>query len=274
MRKTAKGLEYPNKYYWDYNINPNATIENGLANCTTYVYGAIKEDGHPAPVSVIVGANRWHQYLTNGWMCVPYETDRAEVGDIIQWVDKCHVALVSDLQAVSGSFYTGMHGRAYYDGKFDTRDFSSLQEMCDWMILNYPKRFFHHWPIDTESEWVGGQPENILKHPLWSVARDETKDQIQVLTYSQHVRNNDNVILCYAEKGFFNVRSTRKNNGYLWYEVEKGKYIAQVNGRVVFLPKNDDDIAKLKKENAELKARVQMLEDRLEQIRVIADVKD
>ena len=79
MRTTAKGLEYPNKFYWDYMVNPNATIENGLANCTTFVYGAIKEDGHLAPVTSIVGANRWHQVLTNGWMAIPYDTQKLDL---------------------------------------------------------------------------------------------------------------------------------------------------------------------------------------------------
>jgi len=270
MRQTAKGLEYPNRFYWNYLVNPNATIENGLANCTTYCYGAIKEDGHAAPVSSIVNANRWDQVLTNGWMAVPYEEGKAETGDIIQWVDKCHVAVVSKKDTISGSYYTGMHGKAYYDGKFDTRDFSSLEEMCNWMIVNYPTRFFHCWSIETECEWVGGEPNNILKHPLYSVERNEAVDQIEVLTYQQNVRNNDNEILKKAERGFFNVLNQKIANGYLWYEVEKNKWIAQVDGRVVFYERKDDDIAELRKENKELKARVKVLEDKLDAIRELS----
>lgn len=271
MRTTAKGLEYPNKFYWDRSENPNATISNGLANCTTFVYGAIKEDGHRVPVSVIVNANNWHQFLTNGWMSMPFSEDRLEVGDIVQWVEKCHIAIVSDKSKnISGSFYTGMHGKAYYDGSFDTREFSSLEEMSNWMTANYPYRFFHHCDIATENSWVGGEPENILKHPLYSVPRDTARDQIEVLTYVQNVRNNSNEILQKAEKGFFNVLSKRENNGYLWYEVEKGKYIAQVDGRVVYHQVDDSDIEQLKQENRELKERIVVLEKKLKDIEEIA----
>jgi len=270
MRTTAKGLEYPNQFYWKYLVNPNATITNGLANCTTFAYGCIKEDGHLPPVSTIVNASNWHTVLANGWMCIPFDKSKAEIGDIVQWVEHCHVAVVSDSDAISGSFYTGMHGKAYYQGKFDTRSFSSLEEMSHWMIQNYPTRFFHHWSIEAECRWVGGEPEHLLKHPLYSVERDESKDQIEVLTFQQNVRNNSNNILCKAEKGFFTVLSHRIENGYLWYEVEPDKYIAQVDGRVVFYEKKDDDIAKLKKENKELKAKVKVLEDKLDAISEMA----
>lgn len=272
MRTEVKGLEYPNKYYWQLLINPNATVQNGLANCTTFVYGAIKEDGHLPPVVQIVNANKWHENLTNGWMLKQYDESILDVGDVIQWVSKCHVAVVSDKDKnISGSYYTGEHGKAYYDGKFDTRNFNSLEELSHFMIMNYPKRFFHHWSIETESEWVGGDPEHILKHPLYAHERDSARDQIEVLTYVQHVRDNDNNILCYAEKGFFNVFSTRENNGYLWYEVEKGKYIAQVNGRVIYHEGSSSDIDELKKEIKELKAQNKKLEDKLKEIKDICN---
>ena len=271
MRRTANGLGYPNQFYWNVLVNPNATISNGLANCTTFVYGAIKEDGHNAPVSFIPNANAWHKALTNGWIYVPYEQGRAEVGDIIQWVDKCHIAVVSDSDTISGSYYTGMHGKAYYDGKFDTRDFSSLEEMSAWMIANYPTRFFHTWSIATENEWVGGEPNNILLHPLYSVERNEAVDQIEVLTWEQNVRDDNGQILRKAEKGFFNVLSQKISDGYLWHQVEEGRWIAQVEGRVVFYERKDDDIAKLRKENKELKARVKVLEGKLDAINKLSN---
>ena len=271
MRQTANGLGYPNQFYWNILVNPNATISNGLANCTTFAYGCIKEDGHPAPVSLIANANVWHRYLSNGWSYVPYEQGRAEVGDIIQWVDKCHVAVVSESDTISGSFYTGMHGKAYYNGKFDTRDFSSLEEMSDWMIKNYPKRFFHTWSIATENSWVGGEPNNILLHPLYSVERNEAVDQVEVLTWEQNVRDDKGQILRKAEKGFFNVLSQKISDGYLWYQVEIGRWIAQVEGRTVFHERKDDDIAELRKENRELKARVKVLEEKLDAINELSN---
>lgn len=262
MRTTSKGLEYPNKYYWDVSRNPYASIINGLADCTCFAYGAIIEDGHRPVVSRVCNADSYHKYLINGWSYVPFDINKLEIGDIIEWSKKCHVAVVSDKQKnISGSFYTGMHGRAYWDGKFDTRSFVSLKEMSDWMTTNYPERFFHHWDIETENRWVGGEPEYILKHPLYSVAEDRSVNQIHVFTNDMNVRNNANDILCHAESGFYNVLSSLYNNGYTWYEVEKGKYIAGVSGRVEYVPATDDIdyrvlCEKLEQENKELSRKI------------------
>lgn len=256
MRVTAKGLEYPNKYYWDINRNPYASVLNGLADCTCYCYGAVIEDGHRPVVSRVCNANNYHSYLINGWSYIPYEESKLEIGDIIEWKSKCHVAVYVGDGKIAGSFYTGEHGRAYYNGKFDTRHFTSLEEMSDWMVANYPTRFFHCWEIDEECRWCGGSPEYILKHPLYSVAENPSVDQIHVLTNDMNVRNNDNEVLKRAEAGYYDVLGWKDANGYRWYEVEKNKYIAGYEGRVVYIPKIDDiddRLQKLETENAELK---------------------
>ena len=254
MRTSAKGLEYPNKYYWDKKVTPYGDIRNGLADCTCFAYGAIIEDGHRPVVDRICNANNFHKYLINGWSYVPYAPHKIELGDIIEWSAKCHVAVVSDNQQnISGSFYTGDHGRAYYDGGFDTRSFTSQKEMSDWMIANYPTRFFHYWDILTECKWVGGEPEYILKHPLYSVGENKSVDQIYVSGNDMNVRNDNNDILKLAEKGYYNVLGWKDSNGYRWYEVEKGKYIANVASRVTYIPKTDSELEALRAENEELK---------------------
>ena len=263
MRTTDKGLGYPNPFYWDIGRNPYAIVKTCLADCTCYVYGAVIEEGHrPLTTFKQCDANTIEQSLANGWSRIPYDKSRLEKGDVIQWVKKCHVAVYTGNDEISGSFFTGMHGRAYYDGKFDTRTFKTLQECNDWMWANYPDRMFHHWSIDKESSWVGGSPEYILKHPLYSVEENNSVDQIKVLTNDMNVRNNDNEVLKRAESGFYNVLGWKDANGYRWYEVEKGKYIANVPSRVTFIPKADDEIVQLKREIEELK-------DRLDRIRVL-----
>lgn len=260
MRVTAKGLEYPNPFYWDIARNPYASILNGLADCTCYCYGAVIEDGHRPVVSRVCNANNYHSYLINGWSYIPYEESKLEIGDIIEWKSKCHVAVYVGNGKIAGSFYTGMHGRAYWNGKFDTRSFKTLQEMSDWMVANYPTRFFHCWEIDDECRWCGGSPEYILKHPLYSVAENPSVDQIYVSGDDMNVRNDSNDILKRAEKGYYNVLQCKYNAGYTWYEVEKGKYIAGVESRVTFIPKQEDiyvRLQELEKENAELKERLE-----------------
>ena len=256
MRTSADKLEYPNKYYWDINRNPYASILNGLADCTCYCYGAVIEEGHRPVVSRVCNANNYHSYLINGWSAIPYDESKLEKGDIIEWASKCHVAVYVGSGKIAGSFYTGMHGKSYFNGKFDTRSFKTLQEMSDWMVANYPTRFFHCWDIATESRWCGGSPEYILKHPLYSVKEDPLIDQIKVYTDDMNVRNNDNEVLKRAESGFYNVLGWKDANGYRWYEVEKGKYIAGYEGRVVYIPADNTVIAELKRENEELKKRL------------------
>ena len=257
MRTTKKGLEYPNPYYWDINRTPYAIVKTCLADCTCYVYGAVIEEGHrPLTTFKQCDANTIHQSLKNGWTRVPYDKNKLEKGDVIQWVKKCHVAVYTGNDEISGSFFTGMHGRAYYDGKFDTRTFKTLQECNDWMWANYPDRMFHHWSIETENSWVGGSPDYILKHPLYSVKEDPLNDQIKVLTDDMNVRNDSNEVLKRAESGFYNVLGWKDANGYRWYEVEKGKYIAGYDGRVIYIPSENTVISELKRENEELKKRL------------------
>ena len=256
MRVTAKGLEYPNPFYWDIARNPYASILNGLADCTCYCYGAVIEDGHRPVVSRVCNANNYHNYLINAWSFIPYEESKLEAGDIIEWSTKCHVAVYVGDGNIAGSFYTGMHGRSYYNGKFDTRSFKTLQEMSDWMVANYPTRLFHCWSITEESRWCGGKPDYILKHPLYSVDENRSVDQIHVLTNDMNVRNNDNEVLKRAEAGYYNVLGWKDANGYRWYEVEPNKFIAGYEGRVVYVPKVDDIDERLhflETENAELK---------------------
>lgn len=263
MRKSIEGLEYPNKYYWDIHLNPYASVLNGLADCTAFSYGAIIEDGHRPVVSRVCNADSYHKYLINGWSYIPYDESKVEKGDIIEWSKKCHVAVVSDSKKnISGSFYTGIHGRAYFDGKFDTRNFRSLEEMSDWMVANYPTRFFHYWSIEEESRWCGGSPDYILKHPLYSVSEDKSRDQIFVSGDDMNVRNDLNEVLKRAEKGYYNVLGWKDANGYRWYEVEKGKYIANVPERVTYIPKQTDEVTRLQ-------TRITELENKLKEIELI-----
>lgn len=269
MITSIKGLEYGgkyNKFFWDIKYNSNATIQNCLPNCTTFVIGDILNDGLPIPVNPIRNANQWHLYLTNGWTKLDYNIDNVQVGDILEWTNGCHVARVSHIENgivfVSGSFYTGIHGKAMWDKKFDTRDgLNSLQEVSDFMIQNYPVRFFHYWTLVNENVWVGSEPTYILRQPqiVEPVARDESRNQIEVLTNEQNIRNSQNQIVGVAQKGYYNVlRITHSSkNDKDWYEVEDDKYICGVEGRVEYLPTHFDEYQRLKEENAQLRKDMQ-----------------
>lgn len=265
MITNIKDCIYDNKYYWS-GLNPNANVTNCLPNCTTLCYGAIIQDGKLAPVSRIPNANLWHTVLINGWSYIDYDVEKLEVGDIVEWTNKNHVAVVSkiteDKKIVSASFYTGEDGTS----KSGRNSFSNMEQVNNFMLTNYEVRYFHCWDIVEEQKWVGGLPKYILKHPLYSVKRNTNVNQIEVLTFEQNVRDRNNNILKKAEKGFYNVLSTTENNGYTWYEVEDNKYIAGVEGRVVYYPSEEDESIieenkRLKQENAELKERLNKIKE-------------
>lgn len=262
---TVEDFKYRGKYnnwFWDTKYNPNATIENGLANCTTMAIGLTFINKLPYPVTQIVSASNWNKVLTNGWRCADFGSVKLKVGDIVQWVNNCHVATVIRVEngeAILGcSWYTGEHGVSVYKGQYDTRNvFHSLEELSNFMIKNYPFRMYHETTIAEESNNVGGLPEYVLVSPevLRPVEENRSKNQIHVLTNEQNVRDKNLNIIGIAQAGFYDVRSSFESNGYTWYEVVKGKYIAGVKDRVVYIPA-DDEFEKLKKENEELKTKL------------------
>lgn len=272
MRKNIDGLEYngsAHKYYWDISVNPVATIKACLADCTAFVYGACLEYGLPAPVSKVSEANQWHTLLINGWKAIPFDKSKVKVNDIIEW-GKNHVAIVSDIIdgkiMISGSFYTGEHGKAYIDGKYDTRDsFKSLEEVSNFMIKNYRYRFFHYVDLDTESQWVGGQPEYILVAPNQSVMpveRNRYVDQIETTDRGLRIRTAPSLsatIHSSVQIGYYNVWATHEADGYVWYEIADGLWCANITTN--FLKASDEDVAgELSKLVNALKDKVNALE--------------
>lgn len=249
------------KFFWD-KINPNATLDNGLANCTTLVYGLCLIDG-TKPVSVIRSANAWHNYLINGWSASAFDKSKVKVGDIIEWVKNCHVARVSRITDgviyVYASWYTGEHGKSIYNGEYDTRHFRSLEEMSDFFYHNYPTRFFHEWSLEDESKGVGGSPDLLLSMPTFKPTEKNTnQDQIEVLEDCvQNVRDNSGNIIGTIGSGFYNVYGAKSESGYIWYSIAQNAWVALVNGRVVYYPKEND----LEKENERLKMKLRQIHE-------------
>lgn len=278
MRYNINDLAYGGRYHnqcWNPQFNKEATIPNALANCTAAVIGFCLVEKNPLPVSVISDASNWHNYLTNGWRCIDFDEKKVKVGDVIQWVDKCHVCKVADIKDgtiyINGSFYTGEHGVAYYNGKYDTRSrFKSLQELSDFMTENYPTRFYHNWTLDKESQMVGGKPEHILVCPetVSPVERNTNVDQIQTTDDTLRIRTAPSLnvdIVGHVEKGYYNVLQTTEADGYTWYEIAKDRWCADVS--VVYLPKQKDIIAEIERYFNAMKEEIDSLKAENEKYR-------
>ena len=261
MEYKLKDLIYGGKYhdaFWG-EENIFVSITNCLANCTCEVYGDCLATGTPVPISKTCNANNFHKNLTNGWTCLDFDRSKISVGDIIEWTDGCHVARVAKIENgtiyLNCSWYTGIHGVAVYNGSWDTRPFSSLKEVSDFMSTNYPTRFYHCWDLDREINGVGYQPRYVLKMPnsIPSDGQNTDIDQIHVLTNEQNVRVSPSTkaeIVGVAQEGYYDVLGSQTAENYVWYATRYG-WIAGVDKRVVFI-EADTDIKKLKKRIAEL----------------------
>ncbi len=247
-KRNIQDLAYGGKYHdqgWNPNLNKEADVLNCRANCTCATIQECLIEGYPLPQETIHNASSWHKYLTHGWKCIPYNVDSVKRGDIIEWEEKCHVAIVDKVDDgivfLHCSWYTGEHGKSVYGGKWDTRtSFSTMKEVSDFMVANYPYRFYHYVTLQDESNGVGGAPEYILVNPLNMVhptAQDKSKDQIQVTTDCQNIRNNNGSIIGVADSGYYDVFDQKEDSDYIWYKVGNDSYIAGVKGRVLFIPK-------------------------------------
>lgn len=286
--KSIEDVKYNLPYYWDVSINPLATVDNGLGNCTTLVLGAVLSAKMPLPISVLTDAKNWHTVLINGWYCVPYSEHKNNIkeGDILEWVGGNHVAIVSGTGneiMISGSFYTGIHGKAYYNGSYDTRNgISSLKQLNDFMVDKYPYRFFHYVSLEEENKWCGSEPDYVLVAPISivPVEKNKSKNQVYVGTNGLRVRSEPNTnsnVNGQAMIGYYNVDETIEQKDYIWYKIGN-YYIAGVDG-VIYYPKVEivpmEQMMNLMKQMEETYLSVcndrDLYKEKLERIRGILD---
>lgn len=112
-----------------------------------------------------------------------------------------------------------------------------------------------------------GKPLGLLRYEnVMPVERNEYTDQVYVNVSALRVRldpNLDGEVYCFCPTGYFNVYGKSTDDGYDWFEIEQGKYIADIgwNGTdgVQFLKAKDGldlHIEKIEAENKDLKKRL------------------
>lgn len=179
-RTSRAGLEYggtAHDYYWTQAYNRYANFYNCLANCTCYCYGRVQEEGDPAPLAYdpeepVPGASHWMWYPNeaDGWSVSQFSGHQAEVqpGDIFVWDSGNHVAVVETVitsrsWTISESIYTGNDGTVSSDRTAAVMGGSSMENVSDWMIANYPTRFFNYRTLDIDNG--GSWPDYVLWNP-------------------------------------------------------------------------------------------------------------
>lgn len=262
--KNIEEIRYNSQFWWNRSINPLATKESCLPDCTCCVVGAIKKANLPDICDRYGNAGEYHLHLINGWYRLPFEDNKAniKVGDVIEWEKGNHIAIVSDIRDgvpwVSGSFYTGDDGKAYSGDGYSKRSMTNLKDIDEFFYKNYPYRYFHFVPLEEEMKWCGGTPEHLLVSPnsVVPVERDISKKQIYVGVTGLRVRTEPNTecsVRGVASVGYYNVSEIVKGgsfeNGDTWYKVDDF-YLAGVNG-VIYYP--NEEIAPLEEMMALMK---------------------
>lgn len=159
------------QYYWDHNNNPGATFQLCLANCTTFAYGRPLENGWSAPVTQFRNANNWHNYVNtaDGWVLLSYSSGmQLLAGDIVEWQAQ-HVAVVEEDGTnphVGASWYTDDNGHAYGSRTAAVIGGSTMQDVSNWCVANYPNRFYHYVLLSQENANAGGgaAPKYVLRY--------------------------------------------------------------------------------------------------------------
>ena len=167
------------QYYWNPNYNPNATIPNCLANCTTLCYGRALENGWPAPVTSIPNGNKWHTVVNTaqGWSKISYTSGmQLYAGDIVEWAseDPDHIPLPNHVATIEQDGTDPYQSSSWYTGDDGTGNSSrntaivghNLQAVSNWMVSNYPYRFYHYSTLSQENIQGGhnNQPRYVLRY--------------------------------------------------------------------------------------------------------------
>lgn len=96
------------------------------------------------------------------------------------------------------------------------------------------------------------------------VSRDTNRNQVEVKATKLRVRTKPSLgggILGYCSLGLFNVISKSVADNYTWFEIDKDKWIAQVDDVLYYESKSDqeDRLIKLEKENKELREKLEKI---------------
>lgn len=108
-----------------------------------------------------------------------------------------------------------------------------------------------HWEVrNTKDErvdptqYVDGDLPKAVELPK-PVERNKNANQLQVIESQLNVRLDHSTSaqsIGFCPVGYYNVISTYKDDNYTWYEIEKGKWVANDGSWCKYLPKEVDEI--------------------------------
>lgn len=220
------GVEYGG---YNHALVINSSTGSVLANCCGYVHGRVLELGGSESKLSRGNADSYYNY-NDGFS----KGSTPKLGAILCW--KCagkygHVAIVEAIYDDG----TILCSNSNYGG---TRFYTKRCNPNVWPVgYTFQGYKYPNYSFDTGTV---GTP----------VARDVYKDQVEVLADSLRGRSrpelSSETIKGYVTQGFYNILEVRDlrseaSNGYLWYEIEDGLWIATNEGSwTKFYPKEKE----------------------------------
>lgn len=233
-------------YYVDGGLYNHYSKDNQLPNCTTYCMLRTYE-------------------ATEATKPYPVAQNNLGFPKAKEWYKSSPLAKGSELKVGSIACFDGNFGHvAYVERVIDkTHAIISQSQYCsNKSIRDY--RYFE----TREVELVVGKAtlngvgalQGFIYTPINDIRvnRNYDKEQIEITEPYTNVRTYPNSYIhtkgCYAPMGIYNVLSKIQDGDYVWYEIEKDHWVRSGEWLTYY---ELSDIANLKKENEELKRRLQ-----------------
>lgn len=229
-------------------------------NCSWYCYGRCNENGLPYPCwfeghgddgyGAYTDAKEWVNNYRSPWVPITDQNYKPVANDIVVYDGECGHVQFMETDTMYSEYRSGD------PNSFAVGNFKKTSNIIGYLHLPYES-------VDP-------------------VERNTMVNQIQTTDVALRIRNNpslDGEVVGHVQLGYYNVLQTHKADGYLWYEIAKDRWCADLT--VNYLPADDDIIKEIERAFNSLKAEISNLTEsnkelkgRLKKIHEESDVDD
>lgn len=170
----------------------------------------------------------------------------------------------ADYQPVAGDI-------AVYDGELGHVIFMETDVMTSEYRSGDPNSFRNAKFGDYKGTLLGFL--HYPYEPVQPVERNTSSNQIEVLDDLLRIRTKPSLdadIVGHCQLGYYNVLQSKDNDGYIWYEIAKNRWCANVS--VNYLPKQEDIIGEIERYFNAMRSQIESLES--ESKRMKQDIAD
>ena len=135
-----------------------------------------------------------------------------------------------------------------YDPAGHIAIFNNYDGRAWYFSQNYPERSCSHLQIIPETNLRSFRIKNPKPQVTPNVARDESKNQIEVKVNNLNVRTDGTLSaesIGYANIGYYDYYETKENDGYTWYRIDMFQWVAYKEEWITVLPAKLDPVPEI-----------------------------